>query len=135
MFSMFAILLPPASANKHLHIHKMSMPETAIYEDARTILSQNQVRMSWQQLVVLPISESLFPRAMLHNHLRFIVLRPDSSMFLWCCCAVSLSILLNKTYKSNTNPLSISFRRLILKPYSNFGVNSVTPIETSSIIL
>ena len=57
--------------------HVVSMPEASIYKDARPILPQYQVWMSWQPLVVQPIPEPTFPQSTPHNHLRLRVLRVD----------------------------------------------------------
>ena len=61
----------------------MAMPETTVYKDASTILSQNQVRMSRQPLVVKPVPESPFPQSTPHNHLRLRVLRPNCRHIGW----------------------------------------------------
>ena len=56
----------------------VSMPEAPIHKDARPVFPQHQVRMSWQPLMVQPVSESPLPQATSHNDLRLRILRVDS---------------------------------------------------------
>ena len=56
----------------------MTMPEAPVHKDARPVLSQHQVGMSRQPLMVQPIPESPLPQPTPHNHLRLRVLRLDS---------------------------------------------------------
>ena len=55
----------------------MSMPEAAVHENARSVFPQYQVWMSWQPLMIEPVSESPTPQSLAHNHFRLRILRPD----------------------------------------------------------
>jgi hypothetical protein len=52
----------------------MSMPETAVHEDARPVPTQHDVRLAGQSWVVQSVAEAQTEEELPHNHLRLRVL-------------------------------------------------------------
>ncbi len=57
----------------------VTVPETAIHEDARTVLAEHNVRMPRQSCIIHTIAEALCPQEPPHHHLRLRILALDGS--------------------------------------------------------
>ena len=55
----------------------MSMPEASIHQNAGTILSEHNIRFSWQPWMIEPIPESPSPQELPDKNLRFGILALD----------------------------------------------------------
>jgi hypothetical protein len=71
----------------------MAMPKATVHKDAGAVLSKYEIRMTWQPLMVQPISETSLPQTTSHNHLRIRVFRPDGRHILMALlCGESVHI-------------------------------------------
>lgn len=78
--------LCPSLGHRVISAVFMSVPETAIHKDTRSVHPQHHIWAAWQPRVVQPVPETMPPQVFAHNHLRL-------GVFAVYCCHVVMSLL------------------------------------------